>query len=325
MTWRTTRPWVNGDPYGEGWLLKVELDDDEPELLSADEYAKVVRNFELPSLREPRKMRRMAYIGASARSPREDFEAAGKRLPWDAAARSAALSATAPVSDVKASANGADNASNAEHSDDMPTVPIPARKAATTFDTPSKRERIEVKPPITRFIRRAVTRVFGVWSRISTQVVRQWDWYPRVEPYVGLWHRRLLASDLPHGIRPQARAIRRTDPRHPRHACHTCAPRTHVQASIDDMPLNTVQIGVSEVYDKVDRTRDLGSEYAISDSAGYLDLVAEHRLVPGIHRVSLQRGQPQTRERQPVHHPRQCQSRHHLRCGRHHHDHAGPE
>ncbi|KAB7245960.1 glycine cleavage system protein GcvH [Bifidobacterium longum] len=34
---------VNGDPYGEGWLLKVELDDDEPELLSADEYAKVVR------------------------------------------------------------------------------------------------------------------------------------------------------------------------------------------------------------------------------------------------------------------------------------------
>ena len=34
---------VNGDPYGEGWLLKVELDDDEPELLSADEYAKGVR------------------------------------------------------------------------------------------------------------------------------------------------------------------------------------------------------------------------------------------------------------------------------------------
>ncbi len=36
---------VNGDPYGEGWLLKVELDDDEPELLSADEYAKVVRYY----------------------------------------------------------------------------------------------------------------------------------------------------------------------------------------------------------------------------------------------------------------------------------------
>ncbi|KFI88013.1 glycine cleavage system H protein [Bifidobacterium reuteri DSM 23975] len=34
---------INGDPYGEGWILKVELDDDEPELLSADEYAKIIR------------------------------------------------------------------------------------------------------------------------------------------------------------------------------------------------------------------------------------------------------------------------------------------
>lgn len=34
---------VNGDPYGEGWLLKVELDDDEPDLLNAAEYLKAVR------------------------------------------------------------------------------------------------------------------------------------------------------------------------------------------------------------------------------------------------------------------------------------------
>lgn len=34
---------VNGDPYGKGWLLKVELDDDEPDLLSAAEYLKAVR------------------------------------------------------------------------------------------------------------------------------------------------------------------------------------------------------------------------------------------------------------------------------------------
>ncbi|MBT1180868.1 glycine cleavage system protein GcvH [Bifidobacterium sp. CP2] len=34
---------VNSDPYGEGWILKIELDDDEPDLLSAEEYAKVVR------------------------------------------------------------------------------------------------------------------------------------------------------------------------------------------------------------------------------------------------------------------------------------------
>ncbi|WP_181894948.1 glycine cleavage system protein GcvH [Bifidobacterium breve] len=34
---------VNGDPYGEGWILKVELDDDESELLTAEEYAKIIR------------------------------------------------------------------------------------------------------------------------------------------------------------------------------------------------------------------------------------------------------------------------------------------
>lgn len=34
---------VNGDPYGEGWILKVEFDDDEPELLTAEEYAKIIR------------------------------------------------------------------------------------------------------------------------------------------------------------------------------------------------------------------------------------------------------------------------------------------
>jgi len=34
---------INGDPYGEGWLFEIELEDDEPELLTAEEYAKVIR------------------------------------------------------------------------------------------------------------------------------------------------------------------------------------------------------------------------------------------------------------------------------------------
>lgn len=34
---------INGNPYGEGWLFKIELEDDEPELLTAEEYAKVIR------------------------------------------------------------------------------------------------------------------------------------------------------------------------------------------------------------------------------------------------------------------------------------------
>ncbi|WP_130473089.1 glycine cleavage system protein H, partial [Bifidobacterium aemilianum] len=33
---------INSDPYGEGWILKIELDDDQPDLLDADEYAKLI-------------------------------------------------------------------------------------------------------------------------------------------------------------------------------------------------------------------------------------------------------------------------------------------
>ena len=31
------------DPYGEGWFVKIALDDDEPELLTADEYLRVIQ------------------------------------------------------------------------------------------------------------------------------------------------------------------------------------------------------------------------------------------------------------------------------------------
>lgn len=34
---------INNDPYGEGWIIKVALDDDEPGLLSAQQYAKIIR------------------------------------------------------------------------------------------------------------------------------------------------------------------------------------------------------------------------------------------------------------------------------------------
>ncbi|MCH9276171.1 glycine cleavage system protein GcvH [Bifidobacterium amazonense] len=34
---------ITNDPYGEGWILKIELDDDEPDLLTADEYAKLTK------------------------------------------------------------------------------------------------------------------------------------------------------------------------------------------------------------------------------------------------------------------------------------------
>ena len=34
---------ITSDPYGEGWVLKIELDDDEPDLLDAAAYAKLTR------------------------------------------------------------------------------------------------------------------------------------------------------------------------------------------------------------------------------------------------------------------------------------------
>ena len=69
--------------------------------------------------------------------------------------------------------------------DDMPTVPIPARRVVTTFDSASKHERIEAKPPLVRLFRRAVSTVFNLWMRVSTPVVEQLGWYDQIEPYVG--------------------------------------------------------------------------------------------------------------------------------------------
>ena len=59
-----------------------------------------------------------------------------------------------------------------------------------------------------------------------------------------------------------------------------------MRIAIDGVPLETVQVGASEVHDEVDAQRNVSSEFAASDSAGYLDLVAEHSLEPGVHDVS---------------------------------------
>jgi len=34
---------IDSDPYGEGWIVKIELEDDEPDLLTAEQYLKVIR------------------------------------------------------------------------------------------------------------------------------------------------------------------------------------------------------------------------------------------------------------------------------------------
>lgn len=167
----------------------------------------------------------------------------------------------------------------------MATVPIPARNVVTTFDSASQHERIEIKPPLTRWFRRVVSKGFNLWMTLSTPVVQRLGWYEQVEPYVG------------YGTETYSRLICRTvyapERHHPGGRSRGIwrmlaipAPHRRVRVAIDGIPLRTVQVGSSESYDKPDRTRNQTAEYAVSDSAGYLDLVAEHRLTPGIHRVS---------------------------------------
>ncbi|WP_300767148.1 App1 family protein [uncultured Bifidobacterium sp.] len=167
----------------------------------------------------------------------------------------------------------------------MPTVPIPARRVMTIFDAASKHERIEVKPPLVRFVRRAITRVFGVWLRASTFFVTSMGWRECVEPYVGYGtddYSRLVCRTVYGPARRQAGMANRGI----RGMLAVPAPRVRVQIAIDRVPVETVQIGSSEVYDKIDSLSRTSSIYAASDAAGYLDLVAERRLSPGVHDVS---------------------------------------
>ena len=163
----------------------------------------------------------------------------------------------------------------------------------TTFDAASRHERIEVQPVLVRRMRRAVTGTFGLWVRLSTAVARKLDWFPRVDPYVG------------YGTEVYSRLICRTvyAPKHSNAGTLTRgikgmlaipASRVQVRISIDGTPLETVQIGESERYDEFNPVRDLGSEYAVSDESGYLDLVAEHQLETGVHRVTYRvKGRPE--------------------------------
>ncbi|GAB2850270.1 glycine cleavage system protein GcvH [Actinocorallia aurea] len=33
---------INSDPYGEGWLFKIRIDEDQPDLLDAESYNKII-------------------------------------------------------------------------------------------------------------------------------------------------------------------------------------------------------------------------------------------------------------------------------------------
>ena len=169
----------------------------------------------------------------------------------------------------------------------MATVPIPARHVVTTFDAASKHEQIDVKPLPVRIFRRIVTGVFSLWAKISTTIVTNLNWGQQVEPYVGYGtsnFSRLICRTVYEPLRRKPGALMRGW----RGMLAVPAPKVKVKLSIDGVPVETVQVGTSEVYDRVDRFRERSIDYAVSDSAGYLDLVADRALEPGIHHVSYQ-------------------------------------
>ncbi|MFT8705006.1 App1 family protein [Bifidobacterium aquikefiricola] len=166
---------------------------------------------------------------------------------------------------------------------DLP--PIRARKTASSFDTVSPRMRIERQPLLIQIGRRVLIHSFNLWTRFSTAVTRQLDWFPRVEPYVGYGtdsYSRLICRTM---LAPQ-RGKSGAAVRGIRTLFTVPAPHTRVKISIDGNPLRTVQIGESELHDRPDSSKELSSKYAWSDTRGYLDLLAQHHLTPGVHSVS---------------------------------------
>lgn len=171
--------------------------------------------------------------------------------------------------------------------DDEVTRPIPAQPAATSFDTPRRADALERQPVLVQAARVAVFGAFGLWTRIARKVVGEFGWFPRVEPYAGYgtgaYSRLICRTVLAPANRASGLVMRGI-----RTAMMVPAPGVRVRISIDGVPLTTVQVGVSETYDAVDPARDQGSEFAVSDSSGYLDLVAERTLAPGPHHVSYE-------------------------------------
>ena len=171
--------------------------------------------------------------------------------------------------------------------DDEVTRPIPAQPAATSFDTPRRADALERQPVLVQAARVAVFGAFGLWTRVARKVASQFGWFPRVEPYAGYgtgaYSRLICRTVLAPANRASGVVMRGI-----RTAMMVPAPGVRVRISIDGVPLTTVQVGVSEIYDAVDPARDQGSEFAVSDSSGYLDLVAERTLAPGPHHVSYE-------------------------------------
>lgn len=162
---------------------------------------------------------------------------------------------------------------------------IKATHTTTLVDTASKSERLEAKPLVVRCARQLVTVLFNGWATISKSITSTMGWKPRVEPYVGYGnsdYSRLICRTVYAPTTRMTGALTRGI----RSVFMVPAPRVQVKISIDKTPLRTVQVGQSELYDPVDSRRDRTADFAISDSHGYLDLVAQGENSAGVHNVA---------------------------------------
>lgn len=165
------------------------------------------------------------------------------------------------------------------------SMPIPVHVTETLFDAPSESEQIDNKPWFVRFGRRVITSTFGAWMRVAGRVVRKAGWFPSVEPYIGYGtHRyaRLICRTVYAPERGHHSALKRGI-----YAMLVIpSVRVKVSLSIDNIPVETAQVGDSDVYDRPEEARGGSAEYCVSDRAGYLDLITERALSPGRHVVS---------------------------------------
>lgn len=81
--------------------------------------------------------------------------------------------------------------SAATSNSDMPTVAVPlgAVSAGTALPAVSeriaRRRRLQWKNPLKQLVRKSIIGVFGVWLKLSTNLVQHLNWFPSVKPYVG--------------------------------------------------------------------------------------------------------------------------------------------
>lgn len=165
------------------------------------------------------------------------------------------------------------------------STPIPVHVTATLFDAPSEDEKISNKPWFVRVVRRVITSCVGIWMRFASRIARRSGWYPSVEPYIGYGTHR-YARLICRTVYAPKRGHRSVLKRGIYAMLVIPAVRVRVALSIDNIPVETAQVGDSEVYDKPEEARGGSAEYCISDRAGYLDLITERALLPGRHVVS---------------------------------------